>query len=105
MTTETNSTPTTDLALTIDEQWAVHGTLVARLEAAFEEYGTDATPVVAIRLVEKLEADSHEFTDFELEYLEAELDDHTQQSSTPERDRAAAESVLAKIERCAQASA
>lgn len=99
MTTATDA-PTTTVELSVDEQWAAHAALVDAVEAAFEARGADAAPVVALALVEKLEAGRREFTAAECAHLERELAALASDDGAPARDREAARSAVAKLRRC-----
>lgn len=92
--TASTDTPTT-LALSIDEQWSVHRALVADIESADRD---DPAPLVAARLLDRVEDGRYEFTAEELDYLEAELTAQADRDAAPDRDRAAARAVLAKLD-------
>ncbi|WP_336035037.1 hypothetical protein [Halobacterium yunchengense] len=92
--TASTDTPTT-LALSIDERWSVHSALVADIESADRD---DPVPVVAARLLDRVEDGRYEFTAGELDYLEAELSARLDRGAAPDRDRAASRSVLAKLD-------
>lgn len=93
----TNTAPTAELELTLDEQWTLHQAFLDYITAAAWDDTELSQPTVEIPLLERIEDGI--FTSFELNRLSYECNHHARSEYAPEIDRAPARSVIKKIDR------
>lgn len=99
MNTAANDRSGARLALSLDEQWAVHQALLDYVEVAVQDHTDFPYPTVALTVIEKIEDGYFAFTPREFQRLRAECDRHARSEHAPERDRAPARAVVNKIDR------
>lgn len=98
MSVPTNPSPTFELTLSLQEQWATHAAILSYAETVRErdETGLGAAPELVI--LEKVETGEFVFTKYELDRHRHECGYNARRESTPDVDAEPAPSVVAKID-------